>query len=255
MGDWGASDLRDALRDVGVRQTDVVFCHAALAGFGRPHRRPYASEMAGATVRAFELRHVGTLCVPAFTYSACRGEVFDPNAPVDSMGMLSSWLWRNTRCSRSLDPIFSVLAWRSRTGRALTDDVGVDCFGGNSFWARLLAHDGIIVNLNLDAWCTFLHFCEKQVGVPYRKDRTFHGEMRRNGETVPVTAVYYSRDPEDPRTEPDRKAWDRLARESGVAKSARCGRGEVLGMRARDVYALATEKLREDPWFLVKGDG
>ena len=122
----------------------------------------------------------------------------------------------------------------------LTQHLDNECFGLNSFWHRFLFQEGKFVNFNFDAGSTFIHYVEKQLNVPYRKDRLING------------MVYFSRDLNDPSASPRFERFDHLAREQGLVQTAKVGRGSIVSITAKDTYRLITEQIRIEPNFLIE---
>jgi len=245
--------MAEAIAAVGVRRGDAVFSHSNVGFFGYPEEGRTAELVCRTVLDAFTdvIGEDGTLVVPAFTYSFCRGEIYDVAGTPSTCGMFSEFVRQLPGAVRSHDPIFSVAAF-GRKARALAGDVPAECFGEDSFWGRFLEEDGIFCNLNFDAGSTFAHYAERVLQVPYRQDKTFSGEIVIDGEPTPAQAVFFCRkDLDDPGSEAAFEAFDRVAREKGVAHVARVGRGAVVGIRARATFDLIETELGSNPSLLT----
>ncbi len=254
MADYTGSDIAAALAAVGVTAGAAVFSHSNVGFFGR---------LEGATTPAacweiyrsaiFEvLGASGTFAVPTFSYSSCNGRPFDPAVTPGQCGMLSEWVRLDSAAVRSADPNFSVAAI-GRAAHALCDDVGVHPFGPDSFWARFLANDGWLVNLNFDAGTTFQHFVERELRVPYRWDKSFRGMCRVDGTWVERESWHYVFDHAVAEHFPDFGKLHRAAIEAGVLKSAQLGRGMVVAVRVADLDRIIRRELPRRPDFLIEG--
>ncbi len=252
MAHYTRKELAQAIHDVGCREGDVVFSHSNIGFFGVPEGGMTAENVFSVVYGAFldVIGPSGTLVVPTFTYSFCKGQDFDPDNTPSTCGAFTEMLRRLPGALRSEDPLFSVAAL-GRQAREMTRDAPLDCFGPNSFWDRFLGAGGMVCNLNLDAGSTYIHFVEKSLAVPYRYDKPFSGTFLRQGCGEIRTAVHYCCDLSNPDAAPAFEPFDRLARERGMARSVGVGRGAVVGIRAEAVFALLRERLARDPWFLT----
>jgi aminoglycoside 3-N-acetyltransferase len=243
----------EALAQVGVRAGDVVFSHSNVGYFGMPAGCKNADEACELLLAAtFDvLGPGGTLVVPTFTYSFCKGQPFDVDQTPSTCGRFTEWMRKHPSAHRSGDPIFSVAAIGARA-EELTRDLPPHCFGPGSFWDRFLHADGIVCNWNLDAGSTFLHHVERCLSVPYRYDKEFRGEFVKNGARRTGFAVFFCQDMSNADTSAVFEPFDALARQRGIARSEKVGRGAVVALRARSAYDLLAEQLKVDPWLLTE---
>src|SRR5271157_6657539 len=104
---YNHGQMRDALRKCGLKSGDVVLCHSNLGYFGRPEEGETAEALFVLTLRAFQetIGNEGTIVAPTFTYSFCKGEVFDPANTVSQMGIFAEMLRRQPAARRSEEPI------------------------------------------------------------------------------------------------------------------------------------------------------
>jgi aminoglycoside 3-N-acetyltransferase len=248
------ADFAAALRAVGVRAGDVVFSHSNVGLFGRCADGTTAAAVVGTILGAFDdvLGPAGTLAVPAFTYSACRGEPFDPARSPSTCGAFAEAVRQSPGAHRSHDPIFSVAAVGARAA-ALVADVPPECFGPDSFWDRFLRADGIVCNLNLDAGSTFLHYVERRGNVPYRYDKVFPGTVVLGGQPRGRSAVFYCHDLTDPQSVAAFEPFDACARARGIVRTAPVGRGALVACRATDIVAVLEDEFRTRPLLLTAG--
>jgi len=245
--------MKEALRKCGLNRGDTVFCHSNVGFFGRAEEGETAEALFGMILRAFQdvLGPEGAVVVPTFTYSFCKGEVFDPANTPSRMGLFAEMLRRQPEARRSEDPIFSVAALGARSVE-LTENVPHECFGGNSFWDRLLQADGVICFMNLDLdYCTFNHYVERCLAVPYRYDKLFTGYVERNGIKKKSGAVHFCRDLSNPGTVQSAELLTESAVRECLLRSASVGRGQVVCIRAADIYRLIEQGIKQNPWFMT----
>ena len=253
MSTYSRADLKAALDRLPLDRGDVVFCHANLGFFGRCGGVP-GSALCEMFFEAI-MRRIpgGTLCVPTFTYSFPKGEVYDPDRTASKMGMFAEWVRSASATSRSLDPCYSVAAIGS-LARELVEYVPENSFDAcDSFFARFDEAGGKVLNLNFDAGSTFVHWAERMLRVPYRFDKTFDGVTHIRDEKCRVYSTIYVRYLDDA-LEARFEAFDALAREQGKFVTAKLGRGEMGVISAEDAYNLIAETLPKRPWFLTKAE-
>lgn len=250
--DYNRDQMAQALADVGLKHGDVVFSHSNIGYFGFPEGGRTATEIFQTILEAFQdvIGAEGTLVVPTFTYSFCKGLPFDPASTPSTCGIFTEMVRQHPAAYRSHDPIFSVSALGEQA-KFLADHVSIECFGKDSFWDRFLHADGIICNLNFDAGSTFIHYIERCLNVPYRYDKLFTGFCVNQGQLVKGAAIYFCQDLSNPDTVAAFEPFDALARKQGVAKSAIVGRGAVTGIRAASAYRLIETELTNTPWLLT----
>ncbi|WP_456324635.1 DUF4910 domain-containing protein [Desulfonauticus submarinus] len=246
--------LAEAIAKAGIKRGDVVFSHSNIGYFGFPEEGRSKEIVFHTILDAFfdVLGDEGTLIVPTFTYSFCKGQPFDPAQTPSTCGIFPEMLRQHPDAHRSHDPIFSVTAIGKRA-KEFTSNVPVECFGKDSFWERFLLADGIICNLNFDAGSTFIHYVERCLNVPYRYNKLFTGFLIINNKPIKGSAIYFCRDLSNPDTVASFEEFDKLAREEGLVHSEQVGRGAIVSIRAKDTYDLISQRLNTTPWFLTKG--
>ena len=246
--------MAQALKRAGLKAGDTIFSHSNVGYFGYPEEGQTAEAIFQTILGAFQdvLGPEGTLVVPTFTYSFCKGEAFDPDQTPSTCGMFTEMLRLHPGARRSRDPIFSVAALGPKA-ESLTLNVPPECFGRNSFWDRFLGEDGVICNLNFDAGSTFIHYAERCLNVPYRYDKLFTGILAQGGQSSKGSAIYFCRDLTNPDSEPAFDAFDVAAREQGFVRSETVGRGAIVAIAASNVYELIERQLKKNTWCFTAG--
>jgi len=252
MSAFDRDEVAGTFVGLGARRGDVVFSHSNIAFFGLPRGQQSAAGAVETILGGIfdAIGDEGTLVVPTFTYSFAKDQVFDREHSTSTCGTFAEAVRKRSGASRSSDPLFSVAAIGARASD-FTADAPAECFGPDSVWARLIAADALIANLNLDAGSTLVHHVEKRLGVPYRHDKTFSGTIVENGKQRSAQAIYFVRDLERPDTAPKFEPFDAEARRRGAARNAHLGRGSIVAIRAHAVYELIESMLAVDPWFLT----
>jgi aminopeptidase-like protein/aminoglycoside N3'-acetyltransferase len=253
------AELTETLRGLGLGHGDIVFVQGDLDALG---------DLAGAlgaerdAAVADALRSVvgdeGTIVVPSYTFSFCRGETYDPHATPTKGGPWSpaarflEHVRRRPGAVRSADPIHSVVAWGPQAA-ALVDRLPPTCFGADSVFERLIRWDARLCMLGLD-WdeSTVRHHVEERVGVPFRFLKVFSGMVRETGRSRRTGWSYYVRVLADQGYPDGRRLADNL-RDRGATHEAALGAGMVRVARAGDLAMATEELLHDDPWATAKG--
>jgi aminoglycoside 3-N-acetyltransferase len=252
---YGLADVVAAMRAVGLQEGDTVFSHSNIGYFGRCPEAASAPELCDLFLTAFlqVIGPAGTFVVPTFSYSFGSDRVkkeFDVSSTPGVCGMLTEHVRNNAFARRSADPMFSVAAI-GRLAEAITRDTDMECFGENSCWRRLLDADGVICNLNFDSASTLIHFVERRLRVPYRRNRMFPGTIIENGKAREAEVIYFSRSIDDLEAVPNFERFDKLARVANLVRTAPLGRGSVVNISARATARLIEEWLPVEPRLLV----
>src|SRR5262249_20271412 len=99
---------------------------------------------------------------------------------------------------------------------------------------------------------SFRHYVEEVVGIPGRFRKLFTGQIRNQGVTRKQGWIYNVRVLAD-NFYPDGSRLEKAARDRGVARVARVGRGEILCVDAKSYFDLTREELWGDRMSTVRG--
>jgi aminoglycoside 3-N-acetyltransferase len=251
-----ARDLTTALRRLGVAQTDTVFVHSDVRRCLRMEGTTRAQKLATIVRGLGDSVADGALVLPTFTYSLCRGEVFDLRRSPSRVGVLSEHFRSLPGVRRTADPIFST-AVRGRVPavwEARLFEVGdKDCFGPHSMFGYLLHADAKLLFFGIaPTACTFIHHVEQCEHVSYRYFKEFSGLVASDAGIAPVTARYYVRDL-DSDVETFLVPLVDALRADGRLADMRIARGPRVWLTsARAVAAAAAEGLRENDSYLLE---
>lgn len=199
----------------------------------------------------------GTLLVPGFTYSFCKGEDFDvanSACSPNEVGLFSEYVRQQPGTKRSADPIFSVLARGARADYFSDVAVG-DCFGKGSVFEKIYQENVkiICVGCSLDR-ATLIHYSEQSFGIDYRFPKQFSGKIIfEDGSEKEVTTSYLVRDYEKKFTS-DLSLLKKNLEGNGQFQSAALGRVAVYCTNSQDFHNEVGKILKEYPHGLVKHD-
>jgi aminopeptidase-like protein/aminoglycoside N3'-acetyltransferase len=254
------SRLVEALRRGGLATGDIVYTHVDLDRLGAFEGAESPEARAGLLLEA--LREVvgptGTILVPTYTFSFCRGEVFDVEQTPTRGGDWSpsadflELVRRAPGAVRSRDPIHSVAGIGPRAAELL-GNVPPTCFGAGSVHDRLHLAGGkiVLIGVPLDE-ASFRHHVEEIAGMPGRFKKLFTGRIREKGQERKQGWIFNVRVLAD-NFYPDGTKLVALARESGVARAVPVGKGELVVAETSAFYALTADLLRKDPLATLRG--
>ena len=246
--------LVEALAEVGLETGDTVFSHVSLLNLGVPEEMRAGQspvDVVHAAVRDV-IGPEGTFLTPSYTYSFCRNEPFDARHTPSTVGSFSEALRTRPSFRRSLDPIFSVVG-EGPTVPDLFRDLPPSSFGAGSLNRRMWERNVKVCNIGVDLfYLTPIHALERSLGVPYRFDKNFRGEIRGPGGATETEWEYYVR-VLAAETAPNCRPLQDEALRLGLARQRRVGAGTVTCTEMAPYFELAARCVREDPWFLTAG--
>lgn len=247
------TDVTDALVSIGVEHGCTLLVHpdaivAAQLSPGPPKDR--LDWLIGSISAA--IGALGTLVIPAFSYSFTKGESFDVRKTPSSVGMVSEHFRLLPGVCRSSDPIFSFVCRGPRAKELCAIPIG-ECFGANSFFAALHRLDAQIVDLgcSMSRGGTFVHYVETMHGVSYRYNKVFSGKIiSAGGQSSECSVIYNVRDL-NRKSEADLRRLQKRLTEEKKLRAVDVGRSRILAVAADDLFQTAWKMLDEDPVSLI----
>lgn len=119
----------------------------------------------------------GTLLFPMFTWTFCQNKIYDVRHSKSEVGSLNNWIIDNRKeFVRTKHPIYSFMVWGNDSDLLKKMD-NIDSWGADSPFSYLHKNKGkmLLLNVSLQRAFTFMHYVEKDVAVPYRYTKMFHG--------------------------------------------------------------------------------
>jgi aminoglycoside 3-N-acetyltransferase len=248
-----AKDLTNTLKEVGIGLGDKLFIHSDLRSFGKVNPQISKEEYLGAFVEVLInlVGKEGTIIMPTFSYSFCKGEIYNPKETLSTVGSLTEYFRQLPDVMRTIDPIFSVATWGDNKESYM--NVGFNCFGDKSIFKKIHDEDFKILFLGETFDMTYLHFIEQSFGVPYRYIKKFTGKIKIDNKLKEYTFDYYVRDLEQNSTYDLERIADFLE-SKGVLKKASLGFSQIKVVGTRDVREKIIEELKENNKFLLKNN-
>lgn len=245
-----AEDIREAVRRAGVTSGSEIFVHADLGSLGKMGEVRQRAAFAQVFIDALDeaVGESGTVIMPTFTYSFCRGEVYDPQTSRSRVGLLGERWRRQPGVVRSFDPIFSVAA--RGPAQAHYAVAGEECFGEDSVFARLVERDALMLFIGDTFDMTFIHYVEQRSRVSYRYLKRFSGYVEE-GEGRRAASVLYFVRPHDGSVRYDLAALLVWLEQREVVRTVELGASFVRSARARAVYEAVGGELSLNERFLI----
>ena len=176
--EYNTKDIVRALKLVGIKKGDSIFLHSDLKSFGKIKNKITRDEFLGSFIESLKeaVGKEGNIIMPAFSYSFCKKEIFDPKTTPSRVGVLTEYFRKLKGVKRSVDAIFSVAALGP--DKEYFTDVGTNCFGKQSIFEKLYLKNVKIVFLGETFDITYIHFIEQKYRVPYRYIKRFKGKIK-----------------------------------------------------------------------------
>jgi len=200
------------------------------------------------------LGETGTWLVPNYSYSFCKRKPFNIQETKSDVGYFTELFRHQPGVIRSSDPILSVTGIGPYTIE-LFNDLSNECYGKGSLYERLVKYNAFICNVGVGfRYATFIHHVECMIGVPYRFNMTFEGEIIDHDTRRYRKMIYYARKSlDDPSAFPDLRQLEKDALAASVLNIAPIGRGRVTRISCKDIYALCERGIKKNPYYLAKG--
>ena len=150
MADYNSNKLYKALKKIGLKKNDVIFCHSNLGFFGKFKNAKNKNDLCNFFYKQIFkiIAKNGTLIVPTFSYSYFNKEVFYKNqTPSLRMGMFSEWVRKKRNSLRSSDPNFSISAI-GKLKKFFTENSDKNTYSHKSFFGKFHTFNGKILNFN-----------------------------------------------------------------------------------------------------------
>lgn len=164
-------DFKNLIKKAGVKQGDTLLMHSEIFNLGIPLLPP--KEYLNTLFLAIKetIGQAGTLIVPTYTYSFCKGKIYNPKTSASKMGALNEFIRKNIATHRTLDANFSH-AILGKKSLKLMQASNIDTFGKTGFFSAFKALNGKILLLgNEKIGGTFFHHIEKMANVSYRPSK------------------------------------------------------------------------------------
>lgn len=250
---YRSNEIKAALRAAGVKPGAACLVHAALFALGWPQDSANVAQ-----TWLEQLREVlgpgGTLILPAFTYSYCRHQVFDPLTSKSKVSLLANYALKHHLGYRTLDPNFSYIIIHGSAAHA--HQVASYRFSNVSFdlepsiiaLAQELSAEALLVSVRDDKTVspfTCVHYVEQELGRPCRFMKRFVGQTKLAGQLQTTDSYFYCR------LQVPNSGFDWATYHP--ASTTRLGAGGIYCCNLCAYLAQVRHNIKEDPWWGLQG--
>jgi aminoglycoside 3-N-acetyltransferase len=247
---YSDTEMTERLTLLGVQQSDCLFVHSSLRALGKfvPKRVPEGFN--GLLQVLLEAAgKMGTIIVPTFNFSFCKGKAYDlQNTPCEGMGAFSEFVRKHPSSIRSRHPFQSVAA----VG-ALAREIGAaqsrTAFSSGSAFDIMLRNNCKILFFGVNFVETFVHVAEERANVSYRFWKTFTADFIDNGVSNEISVDFFARKLDlVPEPKIDNDKLGRIMREKKIIKTETLGAGRISICSSVNLVNELTARLLEDPY-------
>lgn len=234
------ADIVQGLRELGVKQGDILMVHGALSSLGWVEGG--ADTVIDALIEA--VNPGGMIAMPTLYAPSITGEeVFDVEESPSQMGEISEVFRKRMHVVRSVHPTHSVAACGPRAQDFIRDHaIAPTACGRDTPFSKLADWGGKALLMGVDQdRNTLLHTAEDYVDSPYLATKIARYRDPEDGE---IRELELDRFPGPHR---DFIGLDRLFRREGVMTVGKIGNAVCRLMFAGAVLRVATKALETDP--------
>ena len=165
------NDISRLFADLGLNKGDIVLIHSNVASLGKVEK--------GLEGIFFAVREIigneGTLVVPTFTFSFCRGKVFDVKKSKSENGVFTEYVRKLPGTVRSPHGItsFAAIGQEAIPMMSMSDKTS---YGPGSIPGNLRNAGCKVLQIGVPV-ISHTHYVERLVGVEYRYDKEFDGTI------------------------------------------------------------------------------
>ncbi len=246
MNTSGFPELTDLPSLLSLKPNDTVFLSSDLFRLALAYRNQKKNFSAKLILDVFaNFLSEGTLIIPAYTDDLKSGDTFDVSQSKPNTGALSLTAFKDTRFKRSSDPFHSFLAY----GALQNDFVELknsSTFGSDSGFALLHQQNAvaIFIDIPLNECFTFVHYCEEQNNITYRKLKKHQlNIIDKNGEKSTKEHHFFTR----------KKGYvnflnplENELEKSGILTSFELGSIKIKQARLGEVYEFVRKDIQEN---------
>lgn len=243
--------LRSKLLALKAHEADVLYIHTDL-NFGSPN--PSLNRVDILEILYNQILELGvkTIFFPTYTFSFCNKENYDPINTKCYMGALNEYARKQKGVLRSLDPLMSVCV----LGKDLTPatDIKAESIGlGSTFdlLSQMRNVKYLFLGPRLGSCFTFMHYLEWKVGVPYRYDRVFHGNIIHDSQIIEDSRTLFVRY-KDVLPNKNSYTYEDMMLAHGIMLSSEFGGGLLSVVDQQSATEVYIDLLKKDPNYFIQ---
>ena len=240
--------IQRVLEKIGIREGDTVIVHSSIGLMFGLQDNP--AKLLYSALRRI-ITDSGTIAVPTFTFSTCKGAVFDIDKTPSEVGSFSNYILSLDGVRRSIHPILSIAAI-GPNAKFLSNHESPSSFGEKSSYQKIIKQKAhvLLVGAGIN-YLSLIHQVEEDLSVPYRFYKEFDIQVKIEGFINEIKVPYYARYL-DRGIEYDYEKREKTLIQSKAINTIRLGWGNIKYGRADEIYSVLYEKVLSDRLFLLK---
>jgi len=247
------NDFRDSLQQMGIRRGQTLLIHSDMAAFGKPIRDK--KRLMNSIIEMFKdlVGETGTIVMPTFTYSFCKGQEYDVNESRSTVGALTEFFRKTEGVVRTIHPLFSVAIWGGN--KEFLKNVSHDSFGIDSIFDKIKKINSKMVAFGstFSQSFTFIHHIEQIHGVPHRFIKTFEGIIRNGKSKKKSNADYYVRYL-DKNVNPNFDNFETYLLSKQLMEKRYIGNASILVVDTKTIFEEGMKQLEQDVFYFLKNN-
>lgn len=243
--------INEVIRKLGVKKNDNIFLHSDLSLLKKYKNKKDIDRTCENLLCAIleTIGKKGTLAVPTFSYSFCNKKNYHPKKTVSNCGYFSEYIRNHSLSKTYPDPNVSVSVIGHKKNY-LTKKVTLNSYGKGSFFDNFYKLKCKIMNINMDAGSTFVHFFEKKLKVYYRKDIKFSGYIEGKNKRERQSFLLFSRKKKN-NYFANFERLNEIAIKKKIFKTYKLGFGFIGIMKIESLKKLITKNYKTNKNFLI----
>lgn len=245
--------VRKKLIEVDIAPGDSIMCSCRLPFLGTLGENTSFADFSNLLID--EILDIigpdGTMVVPAYSYTFCEKQEFDPLLTPSTLGIFFETFRKMNGVVRTLDPIFSVCII-GKQAKFLSGGNNDDCFGKDSFFDRfhsLCDAKYLLIGLNYH-YITGFHHIEQICNVKHRFIKEFSGTIvTSNAEKIQRVQKYFVRDLNQ---NYDFEPLFKYIAEYNLSKNSVFGNSTIKMIKERVFFETVTKLLRTNERCFLK---
>lgn len=258
LQEYTQAQVQEALKMAGIVSGAAVIVHSSLFDLGilKDDNQDFAQTWIDLLLDAVSPH--GAIILPAFSYSYCKGKVFDPKKSMSTVSSLANHAILTGQGYRSLDPIFSsVFLTRSQSVSKLIcsysfSNVCLDAEPSVIGLAHQICEQPVIISIRSQyrsPHFTLNHIIDQKLKRPTRFMKRFTGTTMVNGVAEQTECYYYCRLMVN-NTATDLK---KHAQDPRNKITVPLGAGGITSRLIDEVCAEHAKDIIQDPWHCLVG--
>ncbi len=244
-------DFINAYDQLGINEGSVLFLHTQFFAFGKLISQVNVSQQMVLNQFVQDIKdrigEKGTLMMTTFSLDPLKTGVFDTLKTPSGGGVLTEFFRKMKDVYRSSHPTHSFALWGNDIGFKVIDN---STFGDGSIYGKLYHENATLIFWGAGFYyCTFNHFIEETAKVPYRRKTPKKIKIIENGREYVQEIITYSK---SDRFKIDFTRFENLLLKKGLLKSVTVGDGQIMSIKATDLFNEGVEALKKDKYFFLK---